>query len=47
MVRLEQHEQGPRFYLWGWRVHHAHLGFALIAAGVRLIWNDRRDAPWR
>jgi hypothetical protein len=47
LVRLEQHELGLRVHVGRWRVHHAHTGATLILLGIRLIWTDRRDFPWR
>lgn len=36
----------PRVYICGYRVHHGLVGAALAAAGILLVWHDRRDFPW-
>jgi len=35
-----------RLYVLGARVHHGLAGGLLIAAGLALVWDDRRDFPW-
>jgi len=46
MLRVERHAAGRRLWLFGWRVHHAHAGAALIVWGAWWLWRDRRDFPW-
>lgn len=43
IVRVEANIHGPRLFIGPLRLHHFHLGAALIAFGVRLVWRDRAD----
>lgn len=47
LVRVEHHPSGARLHVGGRRIHHAHSGLLLVIAGLRLIYRDRRDYPWR
>jgi hypothetical protein len=36
----------PRTYVYGLRIHHGLLGFALAVIGAALAAHDRGDFPW-
>jgi hypothetical protein len=36
-----------RVWVLGRRLHHGLAGAILLVAGLVLMWDDRRDAPWR
>jgi hypothetical protein len=46
VLRLERHRLGPRFYLFGLRIHEFALGFAVLAAllagGMTEAWELTR-----
>lgn len=44
-VRIENHPNGRRLWLFGVRWHHWTAGALLLATGARLIWRDRADLP--
>lgn len=46
MIRVVATPFGPRLYVLGLRVHHAHAGLLLIGAGVAAIARDWPDKPW-
>jgi hypothetical protein len=35
-----------RVWVLGRRLHHGLAGVILAVAGLVLMWDDRRDAPW-
>ena len=43
LIEIERHRQGPRLRVVGARVHHWHVGAALLVLGARLVWRDRFD----
>jgi hypothetical protein len=58
-MRIERHNNGPRVYLLGLRLHHGLTGALLCLAGfvreerhvlvlgLLLIADDAHDFPWR
>lgn len=40
LFRVERHRLGPRFFVWGKRVHECHAGASLLAAWLAVILAD-------
>jgi lysyl-tRNA synthetase class 2 len=36
-IHVERHELGPRFFLFGWRVHECHAGASMLAIGCAAL----------
>lgn len=45
MIRYDRELR--RVWVLGRRLHHGLAGMILAAAGLALMWDDRRDAPWQ
>lgn len=41
-VFIERHEDGPRLYVFGQRVHHGATGLALVGISALLLRRNRR-----